>query len=78
MSNTTMRFNITLPSDVGVKLKASKNRSQVIAKSLREAFAKQEQETLDELLTEGYATRAKEDAALNLEFDHMTAEGIEK
>ena len=78
MSNTTMRFNITLPDDVGTKLKASKNRSQVIARSLRKTFALEEQEHLNAVLAEGYAKRAKEDTTLNQEFDHMISDGIEK
>lgn len=74
--NTTMRFNITLPRELGLKLKASQNRSRVIAESLREKFAREEEERLEVALAEGYKTRAQEDAALNQEFDHMTEDGI--
>lgn len=73
-----MRFNITLPKDIGTRLKASKNRSKVIAQSLRDTFAQQEQESLNTVLAEGYASRAKDDAALNHEFEHMTSDGFEK
>jgi uncharacterized Zn finger protein len=75
--STTMRFNITLPTDVGLKLSASKNRSRIIAESLRDTFARQENEKLNDVLAEGYASRAKEDAVLNREFDHIAGDGIE-
>jgi hypothetical protein len=44
--STTMRFNITVPTDVGIRLKASKNRSRIITESLREKFAREEEESL--------------------------------
>ncbi|HVA11143.1 MAG TPA: hypothetical protein VNG32_03165 [Candidatus Dormibacteraeota bacterium] len=74
--NTTMRFNITLPRELGLKLKDATNRSKFIAESLSEKFEREEKKRLGTVLAEGYKTRAKEDAALNQEFDHMTEDGI--
>ena len=75
--STTTRFNITLPSDVAQKLRATKNHSRVVAESLRDTFARAEQQRLQAILARGYAARAKADAMLNQEFDHMTGEGVE-
>ncbi len=74
--NTTIRFNITLPRELGLKLKASQNRSKLIADSLTEKFAREESNRLKVALVEGYTARAKDDVALNKEFDHMTEDGI--
>ena len=75
--NTTMRFNITLPKEIGVKLKASKNRSKLVAESLRQTFDNDEKRRLELLLEEGYKATAKEDLELNKEFEHTTSDGIE-
>ena len=75
--STTMRFNITLPKEIGVKLKASKNRSRLIAESLRETFDHEEQRHLELLLEEGYKATAKEDLEFNKEFEHTTGDGVE-
>lgn len=75
--STTMRFNITLPKEIGVKLKASKNRSRLVAESLREKFGHEEQRRLELLLEEGYKATAKEDLELNKEFEHTISDGIE-
>ena len=72
----TIRFNITLPKDLGLKLKASKNRSALIAESLRQKFDQEEKARLSAVLAKAYRARAKEDVALNAEFDHMTGDGI--
>ena len=74
--NTTMRFNITLPKEIGVKLKASKNRSQLVAESLRQTFENEEKRRLELLLEEGYKATAKEDLELNKEFENTIGDGI--
>jgi hypothetical protein len=74
---TTMRFNITLPKEIGVKLKASKNRSRLVAESLHEMFDHEEQKRLELLLEEGYKATAKEDLELNKEFEHTIGDGVE-
>ena len=74
---TTMRFSITLPKEIGVKLKASKNRSRLVAESLRKTFDVEEQRHLELFLKEGYQATAKEDLELNKEFEHTTSDGVE-
>lgn len=73
----TVRLNITLPSELGKRLKASKNVSRVIAESLAEHFALQEKKQLEAALREGYMARAEQDATLNAEYDHLSGEGLE-
>lgn len=75
--STTMRFNITLPKEIGIKLKASKNRSRLVAESLRETFSNEEQRRLELLLEEGYKATASEDLELNKEFEHTIGDGVE-
>lgn len=76
--STTMRFNITLPTDIGIRLKSYKNQSRLIADSLRDTFAREEQERLNSKLAEGYSARARDDTSLNKEFDHTISDGIEE
>jgi post-segregation antitoxin (ccd killing protein) len=73
----TIRLNITLPTDLGRQVRASKNYSALIAEALRAKFAKDEADRLNQLLAKGYQARARQDAALNAEFDHMTRDGLE-
>lgn len=78
MKHTTnvMRFNITLPSDVGAKLKTKKNRSSLIADTLRQKFEAEEKEQLAKVLKEGYMLRAAEDKALAKDFEHTLTDGL--
>ncbi len=73
----TIRFNITLPKDIGAKVKRSKNHSALIAQSLREKFDRDEKAKLEQLLARGYKQRAQEDWKINQEWDSTTGDGIE-
>ena len=70
-----MRFNITLPPDIGSRVKATKNHSALIAESLRQKFAREDKEQLSKVLAEGYRARASEDKALAKEFDTTLQDG---
>ncbi len=74
--NTSLRFNITLPHDLGVKLKASTNHSHLIAESLELKFALDEAARLERELAEGYKKRAKEDAKTNQDFEATIGDGL--
>ncbi|MEO7364452.1 MAG: hypothetical protein ABIV43_03010 [Candidatus Saccharimonadales bacterium] len=74
--NTSLRFNITLPHHLGMKLKASKNHSRLIAESLELKFAMDETNRLERELAKGYQDRAKSDAILNKEFDATIGDGL--
>lgn len=73
----TLRFNITLPKDLGLKVKQHKNHSALIAESLREKFERDEKARLENSLAKAYANAAKEDRALNDEWDITIGDGIE-
>ena len=75
-TNTTMRFNITLPADIGMRVKTSQNYSAVITESLRQKFAHEDQERLAKILAEGYKSRANRDKSLVKEFDHTLRDGL--
>ncbi len=75
-TNTTMRFNITLPVDIGMRVKTSQNYSAVITESLRQKFAHEDQERLAKILAEGYKSRANRDKSLVKEFDHTLRDGL--
>lgn len=74
--STSLRFNITLPYDLGVKLKKVPNHSRLIAESLELKFAMDEVEQLERELALGYKARAKSDAKLNRELGGASGDGI--
>lgn len=51
-------MNITLPRELGLKVKASKNSSALIAESLQEKFDRQDKESLNKKLEIAYADAA--------------------
>ena len=71
-----MRFNITLPSDIGQKVKTSSNYSALIAESLREKFAKDEKEQLEAILGQAYTDSAEEDRQISQDWDITTGDGL--
>lgn len=73
---SSIRFNITLPEDVGVKLKASKNRSRLVSQSLREKFEREEKTKLEKELEKAYAKSAKEDKETAKDWDSTSSDGI--
>jgi len=73
----TLRFNITLPKDLGNRVKQHKNHSALIAQSLREKFERDEKAELGKQLAKAYAAAAKEDQAVNDDWDVTTGDGIE-
>jgi len=75
-TSTSMRFNITLPADLGQKIKTRPNRSGLIAQSLREKFAREEQEKLDSILAKGYKASAAEDRQIAKEWDGVIGDGL--
>jgi hypothetical protein len=70
-----MRFNITLPAEIGQRLKASNNHSAQVAESLRQKFARDDKAQLSKILAEGYQARASDDKSLAQEFDHTLQDG---
>lgn len=72
----TVRFNITLPKDLGLKVKAAKNTSALIAESLREKFEREEAEHLAATLARAYADAAREDRQINQEWDTTVGDGL--
>ena len=71
-----MRFNITLPSDIGQKIKNKPNRSALIAESLREKFAQEEKAQLLVTLKQAYADDKAEDKQIAGEWDTTTGDGL--
>jgi homoserine trans-succinylase len=73
----TLRFNITLPKDVGTKLKQHKNHSAVIAESLREKFERDEKAHMEQVLAKAYAAATKEDKEIDDDWDTTSGDGLE-
>ncbi len=71
-----MRFNITLPTDVGQRIKNQPNRSGLIAQSLREKFARDEKEELNAILTKAYQDASKEDQQVARDWDTASGDGL--
>lgn len=72
----TIRFNITLPVDIGEKLQAETNKSAFIAQSIREKFARLEKEKVRRALQAAYQASAEEDRNLAQELDGVSGDGI--
>jgi homoserine trans-succinylase len=72
----TMRFNITLPVQLGKRVKASRNHSALIAESLQEKFARDDKARLNVLLKQAYADAADEDKQLNRDWDVTAGDGL--
>ena len=72
-----LRFNVTLPWDVGNKLKQSKNKSALIAESLREKFQKEEKEKELALLEVAYAASTREEKELLEDWDITVGDGLD-
>ncbi len=75
-TSNTMRFNITLPADLGRQVKARRNHSGLIAESLREKFAKEDSQKLATILAQAYARAAEEDKELCADWDATTGDGL--
>ncbi len=71
-----MRFNITLPADIGSQLKKRPNRSAFVAQSLKEKLAAEDKKELNKLLEEGYRACAEEDRLLAKEWESTLADGL--
>ncbi len=72
----TVRFNITLPRDLGIEVKAAKNTSALIAESLPEKFEREEAGHLAVTLARAYADAAREDRQINQEWDTTVGDGL--
>ncbi|MGD9344699.1 MAG: hypothetical protein PVH84_02475 [Candidatus Aminicenantes bacterium] len=56
-----IRLNITLPNDLGERLRKVKNKSRFIAEALREKMEREKRIEIERLLKEGYRATAQED-----------------
>jgi len=72
----TIRFNITLPQDIGSKLQHVKNKSAIIAESLREKFRKAEEKKELTLLAEAYAASAREEQSLRKDWETTAGDSL--
>lgn len=73
----TQRLNITIPKELGLKLKTIPNKSAYIAEALKEKLEKEERQKQLRLLAQAYAECAKEDKSLVQEWDVTAANGLE-
>jgi hypothetical protein len=65
----TMRFNITVDKDIGLKLRHIHNKSKFISEALREKINHQEIDKKRETLRNAYIASSKEDHALASDWD---------
>ncbi len=75
-TRNTMRFNITLPTDIGLKIKSKPNRSALIAESLREKFDREEKDKLDSILLTSYAEAVSEDKEVSRDWDATSGDNL--
>ena len=72
----TLRFNITLPIDIGRHLKGIKNVSAFISEALREKFQRQDQEKKTKELATAYRASAEEEKDLMKDWDTTSGDGL--
>ena len=69
------RLNITLPDEIAKKLENKRNKSRFIAVALEEKLQREERETLNRLLLEGYRATSGEDVKVQADWEKA---GIEE
>jgi len=71
-----MRNNITLPAEIGKKLKGIKNKSAFIAQSIREKLAKEDEVSFAKELRAAYTASAEESRQITQELDPVAGDGL--
>lgn len=70
----TQRYNITLPKDIGIKLKSAKNKSALIAVCLREKFEHEGRQQAIKNLEAAYKESAEENRELVESWDVVSGD----
>ena len=73
---SSIRLNITLPGEIGRRVKKLDNASAFLARAAKKEFDRQDREALARTLAEGYAYTAKEERELNEEYDTASGDGL--
>lgn len=68
------RLDITIPDELSLALEKIPNKSRFITEAVKEKLEQIKKQQLEELLTKGYKTTAKEDIILNREWEQATIE----
>lgn len=76
MNTHIIRFNVTLPEEVGRKLRAVKNKSALIAEALREKFAVEEKEKAARELEAAYRDSAASGRDLEEAWDAVSGDAL--
>jgi len=71
-----VRFNITLPAEIGKHLKSVKNKSAFIAQLIREKLAKEEEARFAKELRAAYAASAQENRQLTQDLEPLAGDGL--
>ena len=72
----TLRFNVTIDSDVGALLRKMKNKSRFITEALREKFNREKWRKELEALQEAYRLADKDDRKSIEEWDAVSGDGL--
>ena len=74
---STVRMNITLPSEIAELLREVENKSSFIAEAIKEHIERKEKERLIKELVEGYKACKHEDEQLIEDWDITSGDGID-
>ncbi len=72
----TVRFNITLPIEVGKKLRYTKNKSLFIAQSIREKLEREKEVQILKKLENEYKASSEEGKRATEEWDATSGDGL--
>jgi Arc/MetJ-type ribon-helix-helix transcriptional regulator len=73
---STVRLNITLPTNLAEAIKEKRNKSAFIKEAIEERLAMERKEKLKAALQEGYLVTKKEDKEISSEWDSTSGDGI--
>ena len=73
---STVRFNITLPEDVGEILAGVENKSAYIAEAIKEKKRMEEKEKMKKQLAAAYKQVAREDYEAYKEWEDTLGDGL--
>ena len=73
---STVRFNITLPEDVGEILAGVENKSAYIAEAIKEKKRMEEKEKMKKQLAAAYKQAAREDYQTHKEWEDTLGDGL--
>lgn len=72
----TIRFNVTIEKEIGIRLRKVANKSRFISQALREKLERAEQEKKVKSLRNAYIASCKEDRKIASDWDSTAGDSL--